>query len=217
VTNSRKALCESQDDLRAAEKRLVFAQLSTGAAREYVAAAEAVVKGLQDKQANLSASQTIMLVESLKAGKKPAALEEVTRMVELDHALSNADMARQALAAIEGEERDAEKVVAAAKAKVAKAIKAVLFEEAFQIAGRLETLEAETLDLRARIGMQHGFLGTQLHPVGERLSKIILKTEVMDEIAIKNMPMNLKAGSHIKVWEKFAKALEADPKAVLSF
>jgi len=217
TTNARKALIEAKHDLDDAQERLACAKASTESARAYLVTVESTVKELQDVQDGRSASAAIALIASIKAGKPPAAVAEATRLVELDHALAAADTARQALATIHGAERAAEKDVVDGKEAVAHAVKGVLAEEAAAIADRLERLDVEALELRARIGRERGFLNMRLHPMGERLAKIVRKNEAMDDFAVRNMPGNLRADQLSGVWDSFAKALMANPKAVLSF
>ena len=67
------------------------------------------------------------------------------------------------------------------------------------------------------LGLPGGWVMAALHPCGERLATVIRKSERIDELAVTNAPLNLKAKDSGKVWAAFAEALMADPHAPLKF
>lgn len=214
---ARDALKFAKADLIADEDRLRRAKADTAAAQKHVDTAKMVVAKHDDYARRQTMASADAMVQAIKAGADVSVIEPPTPSSSRIAAADRLKVAEAALAELQTDERVVSAVVDVSKAEVAKAVKEVVREEALRLAARIELLEGEANDQRAMLGLPGGWIMAALHPCGEKLATVIRKSERIDELAVTNAPLNLKAKDSGKVWAAFAEALMADPHAPLKF
>ncbi len=211
----------NRDNLTAAAQAVAAARARLDAARQLVADARAHLGDRQrefdalraNNRENVAASAS-NIVDSLRAGSTPAAVEGCANVNagKVRDAQLRLAAARKAVAVLADEATQAEAELAAAKAEKAAAIKGVALAEAVEIAKRVEDLKQQVEAECAKLGGRYGWLRSATAPMPAALLKAAAASDF-----VTNTPAWRAMQDANAVWLRFAADLASDPQAELRF
>ena len=222
VAEARDVLREAVKARAKAVKNLEVARAGSARGRALVAALAGEVETHERASKRVTARRTEHLKAALKTGKAPS-FEQVAEVPAIEakrlEASSRLEAAKAALTELERDEAEATSALAAAEGEIKQAVKGVVLAEAEAIALELIELDAEAAQLHEKLGVRTFFLGQFLAPFGTELSRTSpLVARGMSGVVwgTNDKPMR-RSLAHMETWKTWVAALAKDPNSVLRF
>ena len=210
--NPRNRLALAIEEMKNAQARLGDARSATMSAQAILEDAKREAEAL-NRADRSRRSQAVK--SAVKAGKPVDAVANTSAALQAYEAAARVDAASDALAEFELEEQECAKRATDARSAVDSAVRGVIMAQASELADRIESLDAELLTMRGRLGSTSGFL-TTLGPLGERLARVMNDTAA-SRVGLTNSVEFLRSREAQHAWRGFQSALLDDPTVELVF
>jgi hypothetical protein len=209
---------------------MISSQAKLDAARAVADKATSFVEGVRDDvdrlreaERSIAVDRSLQIRNSLKAGDVPAfepvphLSQTAAALAEKENLLRSAEIARQHL---EAEAGDASRVLNAASDSVRASAETLMLAEATAIAQEIESLDAQSLELRTRLGGgSYAPIAMRGRPLTPALMRMLQMTDRMAEASIGDFAGRLHEPMRAagRAWLRHIDELVERPDAELNF
>lgn len=216
---ARLALGGAIEGHQAAAEGTANALKNLNAARGFIRSIEGRLADFTDLDSRISRERADAIKEALAKGEAPsmAVSPELAQAnaerLEVENQLS---AARQAASSLAGDHAQAQAAEGAAKQEVQNAVLAVAKVEAAAIAMRLREIQAEEIELTAKLmAAEMVWINGKPLPLGRDVTDAICAPLAKDLVGTRNTPAELRFRRLRSDWDSFIARLAIDADAVL--